>query len=65
MNYNKIKTVLEEKKLTQAWLADKMNVSRNAINAICSNRAQPSLKKLFEIASILQVEVCDLLEEGQ
>ena len=58
---NRIKEVLEEQGRSQAWLAGKMGVSRNAINAMCNNRSQPSLKKLNKIAVLLDVDVCELL----
>ena len=58
---NRIKEVLEVQGRSQAWLAGKMGVSRNAINAMCNNRSQPSLKKLNKIAVLLDVDVCELL----
>ncbi len=59
---NRIKEVLEAQGRSQAWLAGKMGVSRNAINAMCNNRSQPSLKKLNKLAVLLDVDVCELLE---
>lgn len=58
---NKIKEILSRQGRSQAWLAEQMNVSKNAINAMCQNRSQPSLKKLHEISNILDVDICDLL----
>ena len=59
--YNRIKEVLEEQGRTQTWLGKQLGVSRASVNDLCSNRSQPSLKKLNQIASILSVDVCDLL----
>ncbi|MEM6320631.1 MAG: helix-turn-helix transcriptional regulator [Bacteroidota bacterium] len=61
---NRIKEVLKNQGRSQSWLADQLEVSKNAVNSLCSNRSQPSLKKLNEIADILQVDVCDLLHRN-
>ena len=61
MKYNRIRDVLQIKDKSQAWLAREMGISRNSINKLCSNSAQPSLKRLFEIAEILDVSPCELL----
>jgi repressor LexA len=62
---NRIKDVLEDKGIKQTWLAEKLNKSYNMVNAYVQNRRQPSLELLFEIASILQVEARDLLDDNQ
>lgn len=62
---NRIKEVLKEQGRSQTWLSSKLGVSKNAVNSLCSNRSQPSLKKLNEIADILQVPVCDLLVQNE
>lgn len=58
---NRIKEVLEEKGLTQIWLAEKLGKSYNMVNSYAKNRRQPSIEILFEIAEILKVEPKDLL----
>ena len=58
---NRIKEVLEEKGLTQIWLAEKLNKSYNMVNAYAKNRRQPSIEILFRIAEILGVEARELL----
>ena len=60
-NMNRIKEVLEQKGLTQIWLADKLGKSYNMVNSYAKNRRQPSIEILFEIAKILKVEPRDLL----
>lgn len=60
---NRIKEVLEEKGMTQIWLAQKLNKSYNMVNSYVQNRRQPSVKILYEIAIILKVEAKDLLVE--
>lgn len=58
---NRIKVVLVEKDLSQTWLAEKIGKSFSTINAYCSNRQQPTLSVLEEIANALQVDIRDLL----
>jgi transcriptional regulator with XRE-family HTH domain len=58
---NRIKEVLEEKKLTQIWLAKELNKSYNMVNSYTQNRRQPSIKTLFMIGRILKVEPQELL----
>lgn len=58
---NRIKVVLVEKDLSQTWLAGKIGKSFSTINAYCSNRQQPTLSVLEEIADALQVDIRDLL----
>jgi len=60
---NRIKAVLEEKGLTQIWLAEKLGKSYNMVNSYAQNRRQPSIKILFEIAEILNVKVAELIKE--
>lgn len=58
---NRIKEVLEEKALTQMWLAQKMGKSYNMINSYAQNRQQPRLEVLGEIAHVLDVDIKELL----
>lgn len=58
---NKIKVVLEQKGVTQTWLAERLSKSYNMVNAYVQNRRQPSLEDLYRIAEILDVEITELL----
>ena len=58
---NRIKAVLAEKQLTSKWLAQKLGKSENTVSRWCSNRVQPSLVNLVEIANVLDIEVRVLL----
>lgn len=58
---NRIKVVLVEKGLSQTWLAEKIGKSFNTVNAYCSNRQQPTLNVLQDIAQVLRVDIRDLL----
>jgi len=55
MEYNRIKSILEEKDITQKRLSDLMGVSVVTINSWCNQKSQPSIRKLFEISKILEV----------
>jgi putative transcriptional regulator len=62
---NRIKEVLEEKKITQTWLAEQLGKSYNMVNAYVQNRQQPRLEVLFEIANILKIDVKELLKTNE
>ena len=54
---NRIKAVLAEKQRTNRWLAEQMGKSENTISRLCSNKSQPSILQLQEIANLLDVDV--------
>lgn len=58
--YNRIADVLKQKHKSQRWLAEQLGISSNALNNLCTQKSQ-SLQKLFEIADILGVDVCELI----
>ena len=58
---NRIKEVLENKGITQTWLAEKLGKSFNMVNSYVQNRRQPSIEVLFEIGRILKIEPKELL----
>lgn len=58
---NRIKEVLEQKGVTQVWLAEKLGKSYNMVNSYVQNRQQPRLEVLYEIAKILEVDPRELL----
>lgn len=60
-NINRIKVVLAEKSLTNKWLAEKLGKDQATVSKWCTNNAQPTLEMLLKIASVLQVDVRELL----
>lgn len=60
---NRIKDVLKEKGISQAWLAKKLGKSYNSINEYARNVRQPSIEDLYRIAKVLEVNAKDLLIE--
>ena len=59
---NSIKVTLVEKQKTNRWLAEQMGKSENTISRWCSNKSQPSIAQLQEIANLLDVDVRVLLK---
>ena len=58
---NRIKVALVEKQKTNRWLAEQMGKSENTISRWCSNKSQPSIAQLQEIANLLDVDVRTLI----
>ena len=52
---NRIKEVLKAKGIKQVWLAERLGKSYNMVNGYVSNKRQPSIEVLYEIAKLLQV----------
>lgn len=53
--------MLAEQDVSQTQLAKDLGMSFSTINAYCCNRQQPSLEMLDKIASILSVNLKDLI----
>lgn len=58
---NRIKLILDKKGIKQKWLAEQLGKSFNMVNSYAHNRSQPSIETLYKIASILEVEIDELL----
>lgn len=58
---NRIKAVLADKGMKSSWLAEQLGKSVNTVSRWCSNKTQPSLAQLGEIASVLKVDVSTLI----
>lgn len=61
---NHIRKLREQRKLSQAKLAELCEVSRQTINAIENNKYDPSLQLAFDIAENLGVTVDSLFKPG-
>lgn len=57
---NRLKVVLAEKNKTNRWLAETIGKNENTISRWCSNKSQPSVDVVVEIARVLDVDVRDL-----
>ena len=58
---NRIKVVLVEKKKTNKWLAQEMGKDPATVSKWCTNSEQPDLPTMVKIASLLDVDIKDLL----
>ena len=58
---NRIKVMFAEKKKTNKWLAEQLNVNPATVSKWCTNASQPSLESLVKIAELLGVNYTDLL----
>ena len=65
MKLNRIKEVLDEKGISQTWLAKQLNKSYNSVNAYVCNRTQPNLETLLQISKILGVDMKDLISDAK
>lgn len=62
---NRIKVLRAERDWSQADLADRLNVSRQTINAIETEKYDPSLPLAFKIADIFQQRIEDIFMPEQ
>ena len=60
---NRLKVVLAEKKRTNKWLAQQLEVNPATVSKWCTNSAQPDIQTFIRIASLLGVEVEDLFNK--
>lgn len=59
---NRLKVVLAEEKRTCKWLAEQLGKSENTVSRWCSNKNQPSIQQLGEIARVLDVDIRSLIK---
>ncbi len=59
---NRIKVVLAEKKRTGKWLAEQTGLNPSSVSRWCSNKSQPDLVTLNKIATLLEIDVRELLK---
>lgn len=63
MKLNCIKEVLDERGISQTWLANKQGKSFNSVNAYVCSRTQLNIETLLQISQILHVDMKDLISE--
>lgn len=61
MEINRIKVVLAETRRKNKWLAKELDKDESTISQWCSNKRQPSLDTLLNIANILKIDIRELL----
>lgn len=63
--YNRIKAVLAEKRKTNNWLADQLDMNRTTVSKWCRNEMQPRIETLFQIANVLEIDARELLVSNE
>lgn len=64
-NLNRLKAVLAEQNRTGVWLSRQMDKNVATVSRWTSNKVQPSVEQLYEIARILKIDVKDLLVDNE
>ena len=62
---NRIKEIVAERGIKQSWIAKKIGKSNNIVSAYLSNRIQPPLPVIVEIAKVLNVKVDELISNDE
>jgi transcriptional regulator with XRE-family HTH domain len=60
-----VREVRHERSLSQRQLAGRMQVPRTYISKIENGKAMPTLSSMQRLAQALEVDICDLLRDGQ
>lgn len=60
---NRLKVVLAEKKRTNKWLCEQLNVNPSTVSKWCTNSSQPDLQTLIKIARLLEIELNELINK--
>lgn len=58
---NRLKVVLAEKKRTNKWLCEQLNVNPSTVSKWCTNSSQPDIETFIRISQLLKVELNDLV----
>jgi putative transcriptional regulator len=61
---NRLRVLRAEKGWSQADLADKLEVSRQSVNAIETGKYDPSLPLAFRIAKLFDAKIEEIFEDG-
>jgi putative transcriptional regulator len=62
---NRIKAVLADTNKTNKWLAEQLGKSETTISRWCTNEVQPSLETLAQIATLLNIDIKELLSSSK
>ena len=60
---NRLKEILNERSLTNSWLAQQLGVNPLTVSKWCTNSSQPDILTFLKIASLLQLDVNALYDE--
>ena len=54
---HRLKVVLAEKKRTNKWLCEQLNVNPSTVSKWCTNSSQPDLETIVKISPLFAVEL--------
>lgn len=60
---NRLKVILAEKKRTNKWLCEQLNVNPSTVSKWCTNSSQPDIETLIKISKLLEIDMEDLLNK--
>lgn len=63
--YNRIKVALAERDHTNKWLTQKLGRTEMTVSRWASNKSQPSIEQLFEIAKVLDMDARNLIHPSK
>jgi putative transcriptional regulator len=61
---NRLKVLRAERDWSQADLAERLDVSRQSVNAIETGKYDPSLPLAFRIARLFELPIEEIFEDG-
>jgi putative transcriptional regulator len=62
---NRVRELRSAKEWSQSDLADKLGVSRQTVNAIETERYDPSLPLAFKVARLFKVQIEQVFSDGR
>ncbi len=62
---NRIKVVLADKKRTNKWLAEQLGKDPATVSKWCTNKSQPCLETLIDIAKLLDIDISELVRTSK
>jgi putative transcriptional regulator len=61
---NRLKVLRAERNWSQAELGERLDVSRQAVNAIETGKYDPSLPLAFKLARLFEMKIEDIFDDG-
>ena len=61
---NRLRVLRAERQWSQAELGDRLDVSRQAVNAIETGKYDPSLPLAFKIARLFEMRIEEIFDDG-
>ena len=58
---NRLRVVLADKQITNKWVVGEMGANEMTVSRWRTNKVQPSVTQLVEIARLLKVDIKDLI----